>query len=241
MLQAAGRGVWTVADGMGGHDAGKLASALVADTLADLPDAGSLEALEREARRRLGLANTRLLEEGRQRRARIVGSTVVVLLARGHSAIALWAGDSRLYRFDGRRVELLTTDHSRVQELIASGQLRREQAEQHPEANVITRALGVSETLELDRCPVPVENGDTFLLCSDGLSRYVNDDEIAAALADPSCQQACDRLIQAALATPARDNITAVVVRASADQSDLRTRINTRPVTADDPTEPAGG
>lgn len=236
LLQATASGLWAVADGMGGHDAGDYASAVLTSALGGAAGA-DLDDLIGDVRERLSRTNGELIEEGRRRRARIVGSTVVVMLARGDRAAVLWAGDSRLYRFDGRRLELLTTDHSRVQELVASGKLAPEDAEAHPEANIITRAVGVSEILELESRSVSVRDGDTFLLCSDGLSRYVSEQTIASALADPSCQQVCDRLMDAALASPARDNISLVVVRAREDDSALRTRINAEPM-GDDPTEP---
>lgn len=237
LFQSAGSGVWAVADGMGGHDAGDYASRYTMDALAGLAAAPDLDSLERQVRSVLASSNAHLVEAGRRRRTRIVGSTVVVLLARDTAAVVLWAGDSRLYRFDGRDLTLLTTDHSRVQALIASGKLRPDEAESHPEANIITRAVGVAETLELDARRLTVSGGDTFLLCSDGLSRYVSEAQMAAALADPSCQQVCGKLMDAALASPARDNVSLVVVRASNDDSLLRTRLNTA-VADDDPTEP---
>ncbi|HEX7037772.1 MAG TPA: protein phosphatase 2C domain-containing protein [Pseudomonadales bacterium] len=240
LLQRPDRGLWAVADGMGGHAAGDFASASVVSALGGIREGLPLEPLIAEARQQLERINGELLVEGRQRRARIIGSTVVVLVAAGHEGAVLWAGDSRLYRWRGRRLERLTDDHSRIQELIASGRLDADQAEQHPEANVITRAVGVAETLELSNRRFPIRDGDTFLLCSDGLTRYVSDRAIASALRDPTCQGACDRLIEAALKSPARDNITVVVTRASSDDSQARTVLNPAVARDDDATEPRG-
>jgi protein phosphatase len=240
LLQRPDRGLWAVADGMGGHDAGDYASASLVAALADISDRLSLDDLVMETRQQLERINAELVAEGRQRRSRIIGSTVVVLLSGGCEAVVLWAGDSRLYRLSGRRLELVTEDHSRIQELVASGKLEPAQAEQHPEANVITRAVGVSEVLDLASERFTIVDGDTFLLCSDGLSRYVGETDIITALGDASCQHACDRLIDAALKTPARDNVSVVVARALIDDSQLRTRVNPHPV-AEDPTEPHDG
>jgi protein phosphatase len=239
LLQRPDRGLWAVADGMGGHEAGDYASASLVAALGGIRDGLDLADLVAEARQQLERINTELVSAGRKRRSRIIGSTIVVMLSEGREAVVLWAGDSRLYRFRRRRLELVTEDHSRIQELIASGKLDPLQAEQHPEANIITRAVGVSEALELAVERFPIRDGDTFLLCSDGLSRYVGESDIVAALGAPSCQHACDRLIDAVLETPARDNVSVVVARATNDDSQLRTRLNPHPV-VEDPTEPDG-
>ena len=241
LLQRPDRGIWAVADGMGGHAAGDLASASVVAALGDIREERGLDALVTQARRQLARFNAARLNDGRLGRARIVGSTVVVLLAAGRDGAVLWAGDSRLYRFRRRRLERLTDDHSRIQELIASGQLDPGQAEQHPEANVITRAVGVAETLELSSRRFRIQDGDGFLLCSDGLTRYVDAPRVAIALREPTCQAACDRLVAAALESPARDNVTVVVARAVSEDSGTRTVLNPALVNPDDdPTEPHG-
>jgi protein phosphatase len=239
LLQRPDRGVWAVADGMGGHDAGDYASASLVSALADIGDGLALDDLVAAARQQLERINVELVAEGRKRRSRIIGSTIVALLSGGGEAVVLWAGDSRLYRLSRRRLDLVTEDHSRIQELIASGKLDPERAEQHPEANIITRAVGVSEALDLSSQRFAIGDGDTFLLCSDGLSRYVAEPDIVTALAEVSCQHACDRLIDAVLRTPARDNVTVVVARAVSDDSELRTRLNPNPF-EEDQTERAG-
>jgi protein phosphatase len=230
VLDTPAKGLWAVADGMGGHAAGDYASASLVAALAEIRDGLALNDLIAETRQRLERINVQLVSEGRQRRARIIGSTIVVLLSNGWEAVVMWAGDSRLYRLGPRRLELVTKDHSRIQELITSGKLQPEEAEQHPEANIITRAVGVSELLDLDSQRFEVRAGDTFLLCSDGLSRYLGESDIVTALGAASCQQACDRLIDAALRTPARDNVTHPPARATADDSVVRTRLNPNPI-----------
>lgn len=240
LLDAPGKGLWAVADGMGGHAAGDFASASLVEALDKVAVGLSLDRLLSRARRQLERVNTRLVAAGRKRQVRIIGSTIVVLVSCGREAAVLWAGDSRVYRLSNGALELLTLDHSRIQELINSGRLTPDEAEQHPEANVITRAVGVADKLELDSKRFDVGDGDTFLLCSDGLSRYVDEASILAALGERTCTQACTRLIDAALQTPARDNVTVVVIRAATDDSLMRTRLRTE-VDADllggDPTE----
>lgn len=234
-------GVWTVADGMGGYDAGEYASALVVDVLGRLPADRSLDSLIEQARLALEGANQQLVQEGRRKRARIMGSTVVSLLSDGVEAMVIWAGDSRAYRLRNGRLAQLTRDHSRIQELIDTGAVSPADADSHPEANVITRAVGVTPRLELDAERLDVQDGDTFLLCSDGLYRYVSDPEIQQFLGLGDCMRACTGLVERALESAARDNITAIVVRAELDDTAVRTRINPTPANRaadedDDPT-----
>jgi protein phosphatase len=234
--------VWAVADGMGGHHAGDVASREVVASLADLRPSDKLSSLIANCRERIAGVNADLFETGMQRQAQIIGSTVVVLLASGRQGALLWAGDSRGYRLRGDRFEQLTQDHSRVSELVKQGQLDPEAAESHPEANVITRAVGVTDALDLEAKLVDIELGDTFLLCSDGLSRYVPDSELARMLAQESCSAATEDLLKATLATRARDNVTVIVARAIPDDGDSRTQLNPMSAAArataddDDPT-----
>jgi protein phosphatase len=146
----------------------------------------------------------------------------------------MWAGDSRTYRYRHGQLKLLTQDHALVEELVAQGMLTREEAAHHPQASLITRAVGAADRLVPDLDLVEVREGDTFLLCSDGLTREVTEESINAVLSDGSCTDAADALIEMALSAGARDNVTVVVVRAEADTSDGEPEPKVRaPETAD--------
>ncbi|MGB5537318.1 MAG: protein phosphatase 2C domain-containing protein [Thiogranum sp.] len=225
-LELAGLGIWAVADGMGGHAAGDFASQSVVEALAAIPKPASLGALVGEVHQRLQAVNQRLSEEAGKRREQVIGSTVVVLLTYGNHAVSVWAGDSRAYRYRQGELAQLTRDHSQVEELVAQGLITREQAEHHPSSNVITRAVGVANSLELDSDMFEVQEGDVFLLCSDGLYNEVNDPEIKQALAVGDCQYSCDLLVDRALARGARDNVTVVVVRTVDEGQITRTQLN---------------
>jgi serine/threonine protein phosphatase PrpC len=124
----------------------------------------------------------------------------------------LWAGDSRLYRMRGGVLQQLTRDHSQVQEMVDAGLLAPEAAESHPYANVITRAVGTSASLELDKLTDRFAANDTYLLCTDGLSKMVSDEEIAGILRNTPCGEVAEALIDAALARGGKDNVTAITV-----------------------------
>jgi serine/threonine protein phosphatase Stp1 len=153
------------------------------------------------------------LEEAARRGAdTTIGSTVVILLACDSTFACLWSGDSRIYRLRNDELMQLTRDHTPVQELIDAGQLREEYADNHPLANVITRAVGTNPQLMLDVVSGEITTDDLFLLCSDGLSRMVSDREICAILREQPLHKVTDALIAAALARGGRDNVTVVVV-----------------------------
>lgn len=206
-------GLWAVADGMGGHAAGDVASRMVVEALRRVAAADSEEAFIDGVRRALERANSELQEQAiRQYQRRVIGSTVAVLLTYGENAICLWAGDSRIYRLRNHHLQQLTRDHSHVQELVDRGLLSQAEARSHPLANVITRAVGSQAELELDCERFPLAAGDVYLLCSDGLSKLVEDDEIARLLGASNSRNAVQSLIQAALERGADDNVTTVVV-----------------------------
>jgi protein phosphatase/serine/threonine-protein phosphatase Stp1 len=212
-------GLWAVADGAGGHEAGEVASGMIRDALAAIPDELPAGRMLGEVRQRIMLVHEALLEAGTQRNGATIASTIVVLIMRGDHFACLWAGDSRLYRLRGENIEQVTRDHSLVQELVEAGVVRPEDAESHPRANVITRAVGAGDdTLEMDKATDRVLPGDRFLLCSDGLSKALPVAEIAKLLAVPDAALAPELLIAAALARKASDNVTAVVVEAGADR-----------------------
>ncbi|WP_137181635.1 PP2C family serine/threonine-protein phosphatase [Roseomonas sp. AR75] len=211
-------GLWAVADGAGGHEAGEVASGMIRDALAAIPDDLPAGQVLGEVRQRLALVHEALREAGARQGGGTIASTVVVLIVRGGHFACLWAGDSRLYRLRQGSLEQITRDHSLVQELVDAGMLHPDEAESHPRANVITRAVGAGEDgLEVDKTSDRVLPGDRFLLCSDGLTKTLPAGEIATLLAVPDAALAPELLIAAALAREASDNVTAVAVEAGAE------------------------
>lgn len=210
-------GLWAVADGAGGHDAGEVAAGMIRDALAAIPDGLPAGRMLGEVRQRLMLVHDQLRETGAAQGGGTIASTVVVLIVRNGHFACLWAGDSRLYRLRGQTLEQVTRDHSLVQELVDAGLVQPEDAESHPRANVITRAVGAGDDgLEIEKLTDRVLPGDRFLLCSDGLSKTLPPSEIATLLAVPDAALAPELLIAAALARRASDNVTAVAVEAGA-------------------------
>ena len=228
-------GLWAVADGAGGHQAGDIASRIISDALKSLPPGLGATALLAEVRQRLAHAHNVLLAEAARRGGHaILASTVVVLLARDDYFACLWAGDSRAYLLRGGRFHQLTRDHSLVQELFDSGAISAAEAARHPSANIITHAIG-ADVLELDKVTDRLLPGDRFLLCSDGLFKALPEPELARILAAGD-DLAAERLLRAALEQQADDNVTAVAVEASQapDWRDLADR--TQSSTEDEPT-----
>lgn len=203
--------LWAVADGMGGHSMGHWASAQIVATLGavDLPE--DLEGAVEAARAALETANRTICLAGTAE-DKVIGSTVTLLLVRGHRYAVLWAGDSRLYRIRGGELMLLTTDHSQVEQMVARGLLTREEAENHPMGHLLSRAVGAKPNLALDQQSGEVLPGDMFLLCSDGLTRTIGDGEIGALLGQDAPSRVATALVDLALARGAADNVTVVVV-----------------------------
>ena len=209
------QGLWVVADGMGGHQNGALASRLIVEYLAE-PCEGDMQQRLNELRKRLHGLNRRLGQEltvTAERPDPVIGSTVVALLIEGDRAACVWAGDSRCYLWRGSRLYQLSRDHSLLQQLIDEQRLSPAEAARHPAAHALTRAIGASEELKLEILELDVLPGDAFLLCSDGLYQGLSADALGAALNLPSPQLTLNRLFQQALDGPARDNLSAVVIR----------------------------
>lgn len=213
MLERPEAGLWVVADGMGGHAAGDVASHAVVHplSLVQRPDALAdfVEAVEDA----LMSVNQQLRDYATQELGgRTVGSTVVVLLLSARTGVCLWAGDSRLYRLRGGQLSRISRDHSAVQEMVDAGAITQEEADRHPKSNVITRAVGGSERLLVDAAVFAPETGDTYLLCSDGLYNEVAEDVIRRKLA-LAPEDAVKQLLDEALHNGGRDNVSMVVVR----------------------------
>lgn len=214
LLAAPERNLWVVADGMGGHEAGEVASAMVVDALRGLPHTADLDELgDRAVEALRGVHGELLRLAAASERGGSIGTTVVGLALDGESYRCFWAGDSRAYLLRDGMIRRLTRDHSLVQTLVDSGMLKPEEAERHENSNVITRAVGVGRALEVDFVSGDARPGDRFLLASDGLTRVVDDQEIAAELERGSLEETTDRLVETVLARGAPDNVTVVVLR----------------------------
>ena len=228
-LDQPGTGRWAVADGMGGHAVGDLASRLVVDALSRIASSVSIKTLIADARARLQAANQQLRDEAARRQVQRIGSTVVVLLACDRFCGYLWAGDSRIYLYRGGQLRQLTRDHSQVEQLKSLGVITDEEARHHPAQHMITRAVGATDVLDLDDDAIEVADGDIFLLCSDGLSNELSDDEMIAVLSSAERESVSEELVELALARGGRDNITAVVVQAEDLNGADKTLLNPAP------------
>lgn len=216
-LDRADLGLWAVADGMGGHDAGDHASRLTVAALGEIPLPSGAPAFLSSVKVALHTANAELRREAAGRGpGRIIASTVVTLLTYGQHYACVWAGDSRLYRLREETLQQISRDHSHVQELVEVQLLSPQEARNHPYSNVVTRAVGAADELELETCHDRLRPGDLFLLCSDGLSKEVEDDEIRAILMRESLFDAPYALIESALAHGGSDNVTVVAVQCRA-------------------------
>lgn len=219
-------GVYAVADGMGGHAAGEIASSLAIETLQEVlrqehwsaTRLGRDEA-SRTLRHAILQANRKICDEVEDREEwRGMGTTMVALARIGNLAIIGYVGDSRAYLLRDGTLHRLTSDHSWVNEQVKLGLLSDEDAQRHPMRNIVTRALGNRHEVEVDVIEHDIRVGDTFLLCSDGLNTMLDDDEIRGGLVrhqgDP--RAACETLIDAANARGGDDNTTVVVLHISA-------------------------
>ncbi|MBN8482277.1 MAG: serine/threonine-protein phosphatase [Xanthomonadales bacterium] len=205
-------GVWLVADGMGGHEHGEVASAIARDTLvAEVHNGTSLI-------RAVQLADEEIIKHSNRRSEALpMGTTIATMrLVNEREYEVAWVGDSRVYLWNGA-LRQISQDHSYVQELIDQGAITAEQARSHPHRNVVTQALGVTDpqSLRVETVRGEFQPGMQILLCSDGLTEEVGDAEIAAVLArsELSAQECVDQLILAALDGGGADNVTVILVR----------------------------
>jgi serine/threonine protein phosphatase PrpC len=210
-LVKADSGLFVVADGMGGHDAGEIASTSIVEHLKSIGIPSSAPDLKARFEDRVVMAN-REIRELSTRNGSTIGSTLAALLAYERSYACMWAGDSRIYMLHGGKLSQLSRDHTEMQDLLDRGLLTREEAASWPRRNVITRAIGAVDDPELDIAHGRINPGDKFLICSDGLTGHVSDEEIGGVLARRSPEQACGTLIDLALRRGGSDNVTVVVV-----------------------------
>ncbi len=210
--------VFAVADGMGGHEAGEIASGICVRTLSEIPQlaTGERDATAAVVQQYLLQADAGIREETGSRAGTTLSGVVVV----EQMGIPYWLvmniGDSRTYRLSQGQLSQVSVDHSEVQELVDAGEITMAEAAVHPRRHVVTRALGTGDETEADYWLLPVEEGDRILVCSDGLNGELDDEHIARILvSEPDPQAAVDQLIQAALRSGGRDNVTCIVVDAS--------------------------
>ncbi|MET3935378.1 protein phosphatase 2C domain-containing protein [Arthrobacter sp. OAP107] len=209
--------VFAVADGMGGHEAGEVASGLCVRALAQLPQLarGERTATAGVVQQYLDSADESIRSATGSRAGTTLSGVVVVEQMGVPYWLVMNIGDSRTYRLSQGRLAQVSVDHSEVQELVESGEITAEEAAVHPRRHVVTRALGAGDETEADYWLLPIEEGDRVMVCSDGLNGELTDAqmmEILSTVEDP--QEAVDALIQAALRRGGRDNITVIVIDA---------------------------
>lgn len=207
-----------VADGMGGHACGEVASGIVRERMRVLGTPGLTSA--DDVLGGILSANAAIVDAAREDAAKAgMGTTITGIALIEHFENPHWlvfnVGDSRVYRIADGRAEQITQDHSEVAELVAAGQLTREQAAVHPLRNIVTRSLGVDPPPAIDTWLFPPQPGDTFVVCSDGLTNEVPEEEIARIAMASAPAEAALQLMNAALECGARDNVTVVVVKAA--------------------------
>jgi protein phosphatase len=220
------RRLWMVADGMGGHVGGEVASKMAVETVAEIFHAGGgndATALLREA---LETANQRVHKAAQaDMTLNGMGTTGVCLLfERGGRGCVAHVGDSRAYRLRGEQLEQITEDHSVVAALIRMGHISEAEAKRHPQRNEILRAIGTHDQVEVQIAPLDIQRGDQYLLCSDGLSSLVPDADIADVLRRMEPREAVRNLVQRANLEGGNDNITVQVVRIPSELPDAAAR-----------------
>jgi len=217
-------GLWVVADGMGGHEAGNVASQMIVDSLFEMDKPDHIKDYISEIENRILDVNQRLLEYSEiMLDGRMIGSTFVGFVIYGQVGICMWMGDSRLYVYRGNELRQLSRDHSHVSELLEAGAITEKEAENHPEANVITRAVGTSEEIYMDLDVFNVQLGDVFLLCSDGLYNSVDNKTIESQVRAKEPEDIVTGLINMALTNGAADNVSVIAIKGirQADHTEL--------------------
>ncbi len=206
------KGVFAVMDGAGGMKFGALASGLVKESLTTIALPRSAEDLLEQFESRLIVAKDRIERVSEDADGAQMGTTIAALLTYGENFACVWAGDSRVYRFRGGRLEQLTTDHTEAQELVDQNVLTVEEAKTFARRHVITRAIGSGLELELELVSGNLRPGDRFLLCSDGLTGHLDDAVIGSLLINGAPNAAANSLLKGALDNGGSDNVTVVIV-----------------------------
>ncbi|MDE5964292.1 MAG: Stp1/IreP family PP2C-type Ser/Thr phosphatase [Eubacterium sp.] len=211
--------VWSVVcDGMGGAAGGNIASALAVKVISDKINASYRDQMRDSSIKNmldsaLTAANIEVFDFAEaQPDLRGMGTTVVCAIVRDNQAYIAHAGDSRAYVINNGNIRQITTDHSMVQDLLLRGRITPEEAEHHPNKNIITRAVGVNKVIEIDFEQIDLDDEDTLLICTDGLSNYVSNDEMLELMSDGKHYAFADRLVKKANDNGGGDNITVVVI-----------------------------
>ncbi len=211
--------VWAVVcDGMGGAAGGNIASALAVKVISDKINASYREKMRDASIKNmldsaLTAANIEVYDMADSKpELHGMGTTVVCAIVRDNQAFIAHAGDSRAYVLNNGSINQITTDHSMVQMLLSKGKITNEEAEHHPDKNIITRAVGVDKMIEIDFDQIDLDEDSTLLLCTDGLSNYVTNDDIIQIMSDGKHYAFADRLVQRANENGGGDNITVVVI-----------------------------
>ncbi|WP_063345664.1 PP2C family protein-serine/threonine phosphatase [Vibrio jasicida] len=221
LLDMSDHGVWVVADGMGGHSAGDIASQMLVDRIARYVKDSDSFGID-ELRHVVQHANREIYHYAQaQLEGKTMGTTLVLLLVQDGYYHCLWVGDSRIYQLRASTFSQRTRDHSQVMDLVEQGLLAFEDAESHPLANVITRAVGVDEEVTIDQISGQLADGDQFLLCSDGLSKELTNEEMHKTLYADSVNQAGLALMHSALVRGASDNVTCALVKVCKSENEI--------------------
>ncbi len=208
-----------VADGMGGHSGGEVASRIVIDTAVQFLEDSDISDFNTDSiKKLLSDANKCVWERALQdKELQGMGSTATLAIIMGRRALIGHVGDSRAYLFRSGKLEQLTKDHSYVQMLIENGYITKEEALRHPHRNIITRAIGAERDVDTDVLTIDLKKGDVILLCSDGLNNAVTDEHICDILLSDE-DAAADRLIEESLSSGGTDNITVFIAKMDGDQ-----------------------
>jgi len=207
------KGVWFVADGVGGHNAGDFASQSLVDAIAKFKPEANLDDSVETLEYIIQQTNDMLVDKAAGiDEAAVIGSTIALLIVHKSNGVILWAGDSRIYRIRAEAVEQLTYDHSLINEMIKNGDIDPKDPSSYPESNKITRAIGFSKALQLDHRNLSILPGDRYILCSDGLTKYLDDKEILSTSLSDSVASSNQKMLQKALDAGGTDNITTLTI-----------------------------
>jgi len=208
-MESAANGIWAVADGMGGHYAGAVASRAVVAALATVSPSSRPSTFVSRIEECLSTVNRELYDRSVNGSGGICGTTVAVLAVFDAYVVCIWAGDSRIYCRSGQSLELITQDHTKAREFIDAG--KSHPSHDVPASNIITRAVGGAVELVLDLEIREIHDGDRFLLCTDGLYRELSEADMASHL-NKEPRAACDAMLEQSLRGPCNDNATALMV-----------------------------
>lgn len=213
LLVNAEQGIFAVSDGMGGHMRGDIAAQMVVDALADVKASADHRQMTEAVQQAIGKANAEICKAAMARGVdATMGATVSVLVISGNRYSCLWAGDSRIYLLRDQKLSRLTSDHSVTQDLIDRKLIEESQRNSHPQASVITRAIGISSALDIALNSGDMLPDDRFLICSDGICGTLDDDEIGRIILESGEEREADDLVEAVINLGARDNLSFILV-----------------------------